>query len=381
VTISGGGGSGATAGAAIAYNIQTLSWDAENRLAAVSCNGNTTSYVYDGDGNRIKKTVDGVSTVYVNQYYEVTGTEVTTNYYLGSKLIAVKKGEELSYIQQDHLGGTSGTSDTSGNSASTIRYLPFGLTRFSTGTLPTDKKFTGQLLDTTGLYYYNARYYDPSIGRFISADTIVQDPSNPQTLNRYSYCLNNPLKYIDPTGHGIDDLDSPSDDGQLGWSEGQWYISSGGKWITLDSGAADQLCEAYKDSTFTTWPAFMNSMGIGDISSLPRFWIWDDQPKYGYTQGDMYWSLVIKDGTITISGTVDLQVQADRFRRIADVLDLAGEGLTQSVPQEYLFSGLALGGIMDLPAAGCVLLFYYGCSKGGDWLRALADWEEQMWNG
>jgi RHS repeat-associated protein len=59
----------------------------------------------------------------------------------------------------------------------------------------------GQRLDATGLYYYNARYYDPMIGRFISPDIIVQSPANPQTLNRYSYCLNNPLKYRDPSGH------------------------------------------------------------------------------------------------------------------------------------------------------------------------------------
>ena len=90
-------------------------------------------------------------------------------------------------------------------------------------------KFTGQRLDGTGLYYYNARYYDPVIGRFdcgersrttrgehsrtpcgersrtISADTVVQSYANPQTLNRYSYCVNNPLKYTDPSGHDADD--------------------------------------------------------------------------------------------------------------------------------------------------------------------------------
>jgi RHS repeat-associated protein len=63
--------------------------------------------------------------------------------------------------------------------------------------------FTGQRLDDTGLYYYNARYYDPTIGRFISGDRIVQDISRPQTLNHYSYCINNPLKYNDPTGNFI----------------------------------------------------------------------------------------------------------------------------------------------------------------------------------
>jgi RHS repeat-associated protein len=74
--------------------------------------------------------------------------------------------------------------------------------------VPTDKKHvlsaaegsTGQRLDGTGLCYYNARYYDPTIGRFISPDTVVPSPADPQCFNRYSYCSNNPLKYIDPTG-------------------------------------------------------------------------------------------------------------------------------------------------------------------------------------
>jgi RHS repeat-associated protein len=106
----------------------------------------------------------------------------------------------LSYILQYHLGSTSGTANTAGTVTSTIIYAPFGLTRSSSGASPTDKKFTGQRLDSTGLYYYGARYYDPGIGRFISPDTFVQDPANPQSFNRYSYCLNNPLKYTDPTG-------------------------------------------------------------------------------------------------------------------------------------------------------------------------------------
>jgi RHS repeat-associated protein len=85
---------------------------------------------------------------------------------------------------------------------STVKYLPFGQARASID-VPTDKLFTGQRLDATGLYFYNARYYDPSIGRFISPDTMIQFPRNPQCFNRYSYCLNNPLKYVDPSGHDV----------------------------------------------------------------------------------------------------------------------------------------------------------------------------------
>jgi RHS repeat-associated protein len=70
-------------------------------------------------------------------------------------------------------------------------------------TFETDELFAGQRLDQSGLYYYGARYYDASIGRFISADTLVQSLLNPQCLNRYSYCINNPLKYIDPSGNAF----------------------------------------------------------------------------------------------------------------------------------------------------------------------------------
>ena len=80
-----------------------------------------------------------------------------------------------------------------------MSYFPLGSTR--AGTVLTDIKFTDQRLDDTGLYYCNARYYDVTIGRFISSDTIVPNPANPKAFNRYSYCLNNPLKYVDPSGH------------------------------------------------------------------------------------------------------------------------------------------------------------------------------------
>jgi RHS repeat-associated protein len=65
--------------------------------------------------------------------------------------------------------------------------------------------FSGQRSDaSTGLYFYNARYYAPLSGRFVSADTIVPEPGNPQALNRYAYTLNNPLKHTDPSGHWVE---------------------------------------------------------------------------------------------------------------------------------------------------------------------------------
>ncbi|MBI4294670.1 MAG: RHS repeat-associated core domain-containing protein, partial [Chloroflexi bacterium] len=130
---------------------------------------------------RVKKTEGGQTTFYANQYYErnLTTGVTTLYYYLGGKLVAYKEGETLRYIHQDHLTGTSVTTDSSGNSIGTISYKPYGEARSSAGTLPA-QKFTGQRLDGTGLYYYGARYYDPALARFVSADTIV--PSSRKEL-------------------------------------------------------------------------------------------------------------------------------------------------------------------------------------------------------
>jgi len=191
-----------------------VTWDVENRPTAVSDNN---TYVYDGDGKRVKKTESGQTILYINQYYEknLTTGEITTYYFSGGMRIAMRKGTTLQYMHQDHLTGTAVMSDSAGTQVgTTMKYYPFGTTR--SGSVPTDIKFTGQRLDGTGLYYFNARYYDPVIGRFISADTIVPGAFSSQALNRYSYVINNPLQYIDPSGHdfgsvtGWDTVDTTS---------------------------------------------------------------------------------------------------------------------------------------------------------------------------
>ena len=87
-------------------------------------------------------------------------------------MVAYKSGASVAYVHQDHLTGTSVTTDSSGNSIGTIKFYPFGAARSFSGALPA-QKFTGQRLDDVGLYYYGARYYDPGLGRFISADSVV----------------------------------------------------------------------------------------------------------------------------------------------------------------------------------------------------------------
>lgn len=104
--------------------------------------------------------------------------------------------EKLYYIYSDHLGSTTVVTDENGSVISQQSYYPYGETRSSTSDLPTERQYTGQVSDQdqTGLYYYNARYYNPQIAKFTQADT-VEGP------NRYTYVGNNPLKHIDPSGH------------------------------------------------------------------------------------------------------------------------------------------------------------------------------------
>jgi RHS repeat-associated protein len=95
------------------------------------------------------------------------------------------------------------------------RYFPYGGWRVTPTAGLTDQGYTGHkhnnlgsTADDLGLIFMNARYYLPSAGRFISADTIVPDPTNPQQFNRYTYVLNNPLRFTDPTGHCASSYDA-----------------------------------------------------------------------------------------------------------------------------------------------------------------------------
>ncbi|MHB8484035.1 MAG: RHS repeat-associated core domain-containing protein [Nitrospiria bacterium] len=186
------------------YN--NLVYDYENRLISVTnpALSSPTTMVYDGDGGRVKKTVNGITTIYIGKLYECTGTTCMKYIFAGDNRIAVRpvSGGGIYYYHTDHLGSSSLMTDASGNLAEIVLYLPFGQTRWDDGAINTAYKYTGQYFDSeTRLYFYGARYYDPALGRFISADTIVGNPSDPQSLNRYSYVRNNPIINTDPTGH------------------------------------------------------------------------------------------------------------------------------------------------------------------------------------
>jgi RHS repeat-associated protein len=104
------------------------------------------------------------------------------------------------------LGSQAMVADANGGKISEVRYYPWGEDRYSAYTTSNTYRYTGQRAEFgSGLYYYGARWYDPTLGRFVQADTIV--PGGVQGLDRYAYTFNNPLKYTDPSGHDICDAD------------------------------------------------------------------------------------------------------------------------------------------------------------------------------
>jgi RHS repeat-associated protein len=196
-----------------------LVYDAENRLSSVTVGGQITQFFYDADGQRVRTLYPNGTNVYTPfpEYEEtVSGSTVTkrSNYYLNGQLFAfrVVTGSTAAhyFTFADHLRSVSAISYSGGTfyNGSYAKYKPFGAYHTEPTTNPslTDRGFTGHRHNNTGSYdlgliYMNARYYMPEIGRFISPDTIVPDPQNPPSYNRYSYTLNSPTNLTDPSGH------------------------------------------------------------------------------------------------------------------------------------------------------------------------------------
>jgi RHS repeat-associated protein len=186
----------------ISGNAIDLTYDAENHLTGVS-GAATATFVYDGDGNRVKGTVGGVTIAYIGNYYEWSGSTATSYYYAGSVRVAMRQGSRLSYLFADHLGSTSVVANSSGSKTAEVRYKAWGEDRYTSGTVPSGYRFTGQRIDSyINLYWYNSRWYDPVLGRWIQPDSIVPEGvQGVQAWDRYAYVNNNPVRYNDPSGH------------------------------------------------------------------------------------------------------------------------------------------------------------------------------------
>jgi RHS repeat-associated protein len=183
---------------------QTLTWDAEGHLASVTDAGGTTGYVYDADGNRLLRKDPGGQTLYLpgQELRAAGGTVTCTRYYSwAAKTVATRTPAGLTWLSSDAVGTAQLAIYAASQSVVTRRTTPYGEVRGSTGTWPStmDKGFVGGTVDGSGLVHLGAREYDPSIGRFVSADPVF-DMSDPQQINGYTYSDDNPVTLSDPTG-------------------------------------------------------------------------------------------------------------------------------------------------------------------------------------
>lgn len=203
---------------------RSVVWAAWNMPASITESGQTTSWLYGPEHDRYKLTASGRTTWYLNPsvhqgaHYERTqyasGTvEHRHTIYGGGQPIGevliyevdgTTQAPQVRYFHSDSQGSIAAVTDSTGAVIKRYRYDPWGkqtlVAGSNTGIDATRQGHTGHEMLDGGLTHMNGRLFDPVLARFVSADPIVQEPYNLQSLNRYSYVLNNPLYYTDPTG-------------------------------------------------------------------------------------------------------------------------------------------------------------------------------------
>jgi RHS repeat-associated protein len=183
-------------------DVWAYEWNANNELTRVTKNGvEQARFAYDPLGRRVEKVAGGVTSSYVYDktsiLREVRGS-ATLKYVHGlgvDEPLAVDDGAGLSYFHIDPLGSVAKLTNASGTVTLTRKYDAWG--NLEVGTSEPGYAFTGREWDPeVGLYYYRARYYGPTVGRFVSEDPIKFEDGT----NTYTYVRGNPVLWTDPTG-------------------------------------------------------------------------------------------------------------------------------------------------------------------------------------
>lgn len=197
-------------------------WDAQNRLAGITYHTNNQptfaqsadnylQFVYDDFGNRVKKSSSRGDTMYYFNDGLTVLNEIKSDGTVGKTIVRgfdqiaeIDQDGKISYIHQDVLGSAVMISNEQGTVTMQYEYNPFGqiITEVGDSSTGTNYLFTNQEFDPESeLYYYNARYYNPVLGRFISRDAMLGRDGDVLSRNLYIYVKNNPLKYKDSTGN------------------------------------------------------------------------------------------------------------------------------------------------------------------------------------
>ena len=191
----------------------TFTYDFENRIKSV--NGGAVTIVYDGDGNRVAKTVGGVTTRYLvddlnptgfaQVVEEIVGGQVQRQYTYGNTLISQNQliggVWTASFYGFDGHGSVRMLTDKDGVVTDTFDYDAFGNLISRQGSTPNNYLYSGEQFDPDlGIYFQRARYYNQERGRFLSMDPFAGFIDEPDSLHKYLYVGNDPVNLIDPSG-------------------------------------------------------------------------------------------------------------------------------------------------------------------------------------
>ena len=175
-------------------------YDELNQLVKTAAAGTTVINAYNGEGFRVSKVVNGVVTRYLYEYDKVvlevdgSGNQTARNVYGTNLLTRTVDGQNLYYMYNGHADVVALLDASTGDIVGTYYYDAFGNITEQTGDVNNTITYAGYQYDKeTGLYYLNARMYDPKIARFLQEDTYLGDPNDPLSLNLYTYCANNPV--------------------------------------------------------------------------------------------------------------------------------------------------------------------------------------------
>ena len=194
---------------------RAFTYDSENHLMTMTTTGTMVSIIYDGDGNRVSKTVNGVTTSYLvddlnptgyaQVVEELAGGVVSRQYTHGLQRInenqVIDNVWTPSFYGYDGGGNVRQLTNSAGAVTDQFEYDAFGNSFAKVGTTPNNYLYRGEQYDPDlGLYYLRARYYNPNTGRFMSRDPEEGTPRIPATLHKYLYVGANPIRFVDPTG-------------------------------------------------------------------------------------------------------------------------------------------------------------------------------------
>ena len=241
--------------ALVADREQNITFTCYGRPSRIDEGGRSASFTYNGDGDRVKMYVaDGLQMVltryYIGEYeFDQTTSGTTERLYLGgdaysAPMVYVKENSgiwNLYNIGRDYLGNINIIADSDGQLVAEYSYDPWGRLRnpetleiYLPGEEPElflGRGFAGhEHLTWFGLINMNARLYDPLVGRFLSADPYAYQDSATPGYNRYSYALNNPLRYVDPDGEFFLDIHLGADGFRLGIDIYIFKLAVSGDW-------------------------------------------------------------------------------------------------------------------------------------------------------